>query len=91
MITAYFDQFNFLAPWLIASYVIFIILSVLGGAVTGKWVGQIGMELAKTSGDAVTPDLASLLNDRMPRRVFWVNIVGIVAIIFLMVLKPGGI
>jgi hypothetical protein len=91
LVTAYFDQFNFLAPWLIASYIIFIILSVLGGAVTGKWFGQLGASLAKYSGDTLTPDIQKILDDPMPRRVFWVNVVGILVVIFLMVFKPGGV
>jgi len=87
----YFDQFNFFAPWLIASYALFILLSILGGAVSGKWAQQVSLNAAKSSGDALSPELEKLLDDPKPRRVFWVNAIAIIIIIFLMVFKPGGI
>jgi hypothetical protein len=91
LLAAYFGQFSLLAPWLVAAYVLFIITSALNGSVSGRWLRNVGMCVAKNQGDTPSPELAKLLDDPRPRQVFWFSVGAVVVFLILMVFKPGGV
>ncbi len=77
------------AGWVDTAFALFVVVGALGGA--GGQSPKRARELAVSLGDAdESPELRTLLNDRAAR---WLNYSAgllLVAIIVLMVFKPGG-
>ncbi len=90
LIATALGQFNFLAPWLIIAYVIFIIAMGIGSAVIGPWQQKVGMASAKNGDGTPSGELSALLSDRMITYAMWINLALVVLIVFVMVLKPLG-
>jgi sulfite exporter TauE/SafE len=90
LIAAAAGQFNFFAPWLIVSYVIFAIAMGLGGAIIGPWQQRVGRAAAMNSGAAPSAELKQLLHNKRAEYAMWINFAAIVLIVFVMVLKPFG-
>lgn len=90
LLAAFSGQLDFLKPWLIAAYVIFVIAMVTGGAITGPWASRVAAAAAGSNDDAPSGALVAAIHDR---RAFIGSVVllsAIVVIIFLMVVKPGN-
>jgi uncharacterized membrane protein len=83
--------FDFLAPWLIASYVLFAVGLVAGGAIAGPWIGRVARAAAKSPDDGPSPELKRLIHDRTPFIADFIGIAVLVPIIYLMVAKPGSL
>ena len=76
--------------WIVAALVLFAAVSVLGG-VGGqrpKRARKLAERLAE-HGDAETPELRALLDDRTARALNYVSAAVVLAIVVLMVFKPG--
>lgn len=86
--TAYFKTYNFFANWLLLAYTIFAINLVVGGAISGPWLGRTALAAADSPDDKPSPELEALIHDRNATVAMWVAIVSIISIVFVMVMKP---
>ena len=84
------SSFNFFAPWLILSYVLFAAAMVVGGVMTGPWQLRVGKAAALNKGDAPSADLQAAIGDQRGKLALWINGALVVAIVFVMVAKPLG-
>ena len=89
LLAAATGEIDFLAPWLIAAYVVFVIAMVTGATTTGPWAGRMAAAAASPD-DAPSAELAALSHDRRAVIGSVILLTSIVVIIFLMVVKPGG-
>lgn len=90
LLAAATGEIDFLAPWLIAAYIVFIIAMVTGATTTGPWAGKMAAAAAASPEDAPSPELAALTHDRRALVGSVILMSSIVVIIFLMVVKPGS-
>ena len=82
-------QMNFTAPWLLATYVLFVSAFAVGILFSDPWVARL-RTAAVASGDAATPELSMVVDEpRAKMASAWLMVV-ILVIISLMVFKPGG-
>ena len=56
-------NYDFFAPWLVQSYVIFGVAFVLGGAVQGPWIGKVRQAADASPDDAPSDELQRLLSE----------------------------
>jgi len=89
VIAALVGDFNPLAPWLIAAYVLFVIAAVVG-ARAGAWARSVGMAAGKSPEDAPSAELVAAIEDPQARMLRWVNYLIVAVFIALMVWKPGA-
>jgi len=87
LITAFTGQLNFLAPWLILSYIVFGLTFTIGG-IAGKWTANMAQEAAASPDDAPSAELTALINQRAPRFASYMGFLAVIVIVFLMVVKP---
>jgi hypothetical protein len=75
-------------PWVLGSIVVLVVvIGAMYALGTGYYNGLRG-RLA--SGDVTEDDLVGLLDERRPRLLAGIGVLGLLLIIWLMVLKPGG-
>ena len=86
---ALLGEFDPLAPWLIAAYVLFVIAAVVG-ARAGAWARRVGMAAAASPEDAASAELEAAIDDRSATIIRYANYVILVVFIYLMVFKPGA-
>lgn len=86
---ALFGQFDPLAPWLIAAYILFVIAAVVG-ARAGVWARSVGMAAAASPVEAPSPELEAAISDRTHEIMRWADYLIILVLLFLMVFKPGA-
>ena len=91
IVAAIVASFNLLAPWLLISYVLFIVSSVLGGRVVGGWAGKAEHAAAQHDGDTPSAELKALLHDQRAVQGMIANLIVIALIIAMMVFKPFGV
>lgn len=90
LLSVYFEHLDFLRAWLIAAYVLFIIGNVLG-ARSGAWHEQMLKSALASPDDAPSAELKAIAESKQSVYLMWVFLGVIIAIIFVMVFKPGGI
>ncbi len=90
LLAAFTGELNFLAPWLIAAYIVFIIAMVTGATITGPWAGAMSMAAEASSSEAPSAELLAVVHDRRALMGSVILMSAIVVIIFLMVVKPGA-
>jgi hypothetical protein len=79
---------NFLEPWLIIGYVLFVIGMIEGAVISGSWQKNIARIAAASPEDAPSPELVALIHDR--GAAVW-RLIGYVVMVLLtvdMILKP---
>ena len=81
---------NLLAPWLIASYVVFAIAMAVGAVVSGPWAVRVGQAAEASPADAPSTELAAALHDSRGAISTGILMTALVVIVFLMVVKPGA-
>ena len=91
IIAAIVASFNLLAPWLLISYVLFVVSSVLGGRVIGGWAEKVQQGAEANQGDVPSEDLKALLHDKRATQGMIANLVTVALIIAMMVFKPFGV
>ncbi len=91
LIAAIAGSFNLLAPWLLISYVLFIVTGILSGRVIGGWAAKVGSAAATNQGEAASAELKQLVHDKRAAQAIWINAVVIALIVFSMVFKPFGV
>jgi uncharacterized membrane protein len=87
LITAFTGQMNFLAPWLILSYIVFGLTFAVGG-IAGRWTANMAEAAAASPDDGPSADLTALINQRAPRVTSYLGFLAVIVIVFLMVVKP---
>lgn len=83
-------ELDLLAPWLLASYVVFAVAMATGALVTGPWAARVGEMAYASPDDAPSSELTAALHDRRGTWSTAILMTAIVVIVFLMVVKPGG-
>jgi hypothetical protein len=82
------NEYNLLAPWLVISYVIFVALLTIGGAVAGPRLARVGQMVGPLP-DGPLP--AEVRATAMSGGFLWIELLdflGLFAVIFVMVVKP---
>jgi len=79
------------AGWVVAALALFVVVTLLGavGGQPPKRARKLAARLAK-EGDVESDELRSLLDDRLARTVNYLSAALLVAIVVLMVFKPGA-
>ena len=79
------------AVWIDAALTVFVVVSALGGigGQRPKRARKLAEQLAR-EGEAETPELRALLDDRLALAVNYLSAVLVLAIVVLMVFKPGS-
>ena len=80
--------FNLLAPWLLISYVIFVVLLIIGAALAGPHMGRVGAMVAALPDGPLPAEVkaAATANGFVWIEAF--DFVGLLLVIFVMVVKP---
>jgi hypothetical protein len=89
LLAAWTGELDFTAPWLLTTYVLFVLAIVTGIFFSDPWVARL-RKAAVASGDAPTAELSAVIDE--PRAKYasaWLMLT-VVVIIFLMVFKPGN-
>ena len=88
LLTAWTGSFNFLAPWLLIAYVLFVVATIVGARVVAPHISHIAALAAQSSDEAPSAELAAALTGRRADLLFVVDVIIIAAFLFDMVLKP---
>jgi uncharacterized membrane protein len=88
LILAWRSGVGLTAGWLVASYIVFVLIMVLGIGYHARREMRIG-SLAQASPDgAPTPELAAAIDDPFSRPAAWASALLWILLIWLMVAKP---
>lgn len=90
ILAAITGQMDLLRPWLIASYVLFAGAFAISLGVIAPWVARLDKAAAAAVADGPSATLQEVVNDPVARAAAWGLQVIVVAIVFLMVVKPLG-
>ncbi len=80
--------YNLLAPWLVISYFIFVVLTIIGAAFVGPRLERVGKLVATMPDGPLTPDVRQAATGG---GFLWIELVdwaGLFLVIFVMVVKP---
>lgn len=91
LVAAVTGAFDLLAPWLLIAYAIFVVAMAIGAIVQSPWVNRVAEAASaspSTSGGEPSPELTRLLHDPLPRYAMYASWLLIIAIVFVMVVKP---
>ena len=89
LLAAWTGEMNFTAPWLLATYVLFLSAFAVGILFSDPWVARL-RTAAVAAGDAPTPELSEVIDEGKAKAASAWLMLTILAIISLMVFKPGG-
>ena len=88
LILAWRSGVTLTAGWLVASYIVFVLIMALGMGYHARREMRIG-SLAQASPDgAPTPELAAAINDPLSGPAMWASVLLWILLIWLMVAKP---
>jgi hypothetical protein len=90
LLAAATGQLNFLAPWLIASYVVFVIAMVTGIVVADPWASRVAALAGESDVERPSSALLEAIHDRRGVVGSAILMTSIVVLVFLMVVKPGA-
>lgn len=89
LLAAWSGQMDFTAPWLLATYVLFVTAIVTGILFSDPWVGRLRAAAAE-SGDTPSAGLEQVIDEPKAKMASAWLMLTIVVMIFLMVFKPGS-
>lgn len=90
LLAAWAGELDFFQPWLVGSYVIFAIAMGTGALVGGPWAVRMAQAADESGTDAPSPALRAAIHDQRGVISTTILMLSIVAIVFLMVVKPGS-
>jgi predicted integral membrane protein DUF2269 len=92
LLAAWAGSMNFLAPWLIATYILFVTATIVGALFSDPWVARLrtAATAANASGDAPSAELTAVIDEPRAKVASAFLMLIIVVMIALMVFKPGG-
>jgi hypothetical protein len=85
---AWAGGWNFAAPWLVTSYVIFAIMIALDARFRVPWVRRVISAAMVCPDGALSAELQAALTDRRGTITTWAGPPAILIVVFLMVYKP---
>ena len=80
--------YNLLSPWLVISYVLFVVLLALGAVFAGPRMNRVGEMVATAPDGPLPPDVYAAATARGFVPIELLDFAGLVAVIFVMVVKP---
>jgi hypothetical protein len=89
LLAAWAGELDFTAPWLLATYVLFVIAMATGALFSDPWVRRL-RTAAEAGGDGSTAELAAVIDEPKAKIASAWLMSTIVLILFLMVVKPGS-
>ena len=89
LLAAWSGQMDFTAPWLVATYVLFVAAIVIGSLFSDPWVGRL-RTAAVASGDAPSVELEAVIDEPKAKMASAWLMFTLFVIIGLMVFKPGN-
>jgi hypothetical protein len=89
LIAAWVGSMNFLAPWLIATYILFVAATVVGILFSDPWVARL-RTAAVASGDTPSAELTAVIDEPRAKVASAFLMLTILVMIGLMVFKPGA-
>jgi uncharacterized membrane protein len=89
LITAWTGELDFTAPWLLATYVLFVTALAVGILFSDPWVARL-RTAAVASGDAPSSELSAVIDESKAKIASGWLMLTVVVIIALMVFKPGN-
>ncbi len=89
LLAAWAGELNFTAPWLLVTYVLFVVAIVTGVLFSDPWVGRL-RTAAVASGDAPTAELQAVIDEPKAKIASAWLMLTLFVIIALMVFKPGN-
>lgn len=89
LLAALTGELDFTAPWLLATYVLFVLAVVTGLLFSDPWVARL-RTAAVASGDAPSPELSAVIDEPRAKIASAWLMLTVVVVIFLMVFKPGN-
>ena len=84
------NGYDLLAPWLLATYALVAVLLVAALTITVPWMNRVGALAASAPDGAPSPELTAALHNRSATVLMYASLVVDVAIVALMVFKPGS-
>jgi uncharacterized membrane protein len=75
--------------WLVASYVVYALLLVIGTGYHARWEMRVARLAHASPDNAPSPELAAAIADPLGKPMLWVSAILWIAIVYLMVAKPG--
>lgn len=74
--------------WLIASYVTYVIMLVIGLGFHSRWEAKVNALAQASPLDAPSPELIAAINDPVEKALKWVSVAGWIALFYFMIVKP---
>jgi hypothetical protein len=90
LLAAWAGELDFFQPWLIGAYIIFAIAMATGALVGGPWAVRMAAAADQSGTDAPSPALTAAIHDRRGVISTTILMLAIIAIVWLMVAKPGA-
>lgn len=78
-----------LAPWVVASYVVLVLVLGMMYAVATPYYGELRKLVADGAGPVDSQDLAARLRTRRPEVLLTVGAIGLLVLVWLMTFRPG--
>jgi hypothetical protein len=82
------NQYSLLAPWLVISYVIFIVLLVIGAVIAGPRMQRVGAMVGPMPDGPIPPEVRAVATGGGFVWIELFDFIGLFAVIFVMVVKP---
>ena len=90
LLTVWAGGWSFVAPWLVMSYALFLLMIFLNLRFRGPWVKRVLSRARESSDFAPSEALRATLTDPRGAIHMWVAPVATLAQAFLMIVKPFG-
>ena len=74
--------------WLVASYVTYAIMLIVGLGFHSRWEAKINALAQASPLDAPSPELQAAINDPLEKTLKWVSAVGWIVLFYFMIAKP---
>jgi len=87
--TALATGFSLTSPWLIAAYVLVVLILFVGLGVHRPWVMRVAAAAAASPDDRMSPELAAAMGERMAQLAGPISGLLWIAVIAIMVLRPS--
>ena len=90
LLAAWSGEMNFLAPWLVTAYVLFVTATAIGFLFSDPWVARLRTAAVASGDGPASSELEAVIEEPRARIASVALILIIFVFIGLMVFKPGG-
>ena len=88
LLTAWAGAMNFLAPWLLIAYGLFVVATLLGARAIAPHIARVAALAAESPDGAPSTELTAAVTDPRVDTLVMVEVIVILAFVFDMVVKP---